>query len=364
MSAMKPEGRPCRRRYSIDRKLLADHSSKMLTFGMVSGPWGFDPLILLLTAMIAEAVIGEARLVFRIIPHPVAIIGGLADILERKLNRDNRSQVDRAFRGAFVLTLVVVLCLAVGLGVVWISQSYPYGWVLEQVLLITLLAQRSLYSHVRRVAIALETGGVADGRTAVAHIVGRDPQRLDGHGVARATIESCAENFSDGVVAPIFWYVLFGFPGILIYKAVNTLDSMIGHRSDRYRAFGFTAARLDDVLNVIPARIAGLLLVLAALFTPATKPGRALKTMLRDGAKHRSPNAGWPEAAAAGALGVALGGPRFYAEGAVAEAWMGEGSAALQPSAIRRMLYLYAVACLLTVLLVTLLVVLRLMPLN
>jgi len=196
------------------------------------------------------------------------------------------------------------------------------------------------------VAAALANGGLDGGRKAVRHIVGRDPMSLDVHGVARAAIESLAENFSDGVVAPVFWYLLLGLPGLLAYKMANTLDSMIGHRTPRYRAFGWAAARLDDVLNTVPAPLSGMLFAMAAVFAKNGRPAHAFTIMLRDGRKHHSPNAGWPESAMAGALGLALAGPRRYPEGLVADPWLGDGSARAGVSDISRGLQLYRLACL------------------
>jgi len=169
---------------------------------------------------------------------------------------------------------------------------------------------------------------------------------LDANGVARAAIESLAENFSDGVVAPVFWYLLLGLPGLFAYKMANTLDSMIGHRTPQYRSFGWAAARLDDILNTVPAPLSGLLLTAAAAFARSCRPGRALMIMLRDGRKHHSPNAGWPESAMAGALGLALAGPRRYAEGLVSDPWLGDGTARAATSDITRALRLYRLACL------------------
>ncbi len=318
----------------------------MFTFGLAGGTKGFDPLVLLLVALVVEAYVGELRSVFRRVRHPVAVIGGLIQALDRKLNREHRSEMDRAVRGAFAVLLVVVGAAAVGWGVAWPSQHHEFGWIVEFVLVVLLLAQRGLYDRVKDVAVALKEPGLEPAREAVSHLVGRDPAYLDQYGIARAAIESCAENFCDAVVAPVFWYVLFGFPGLLVYKAVNTMDSMIGHRTPQYRAFGMAAARLDDALNLIPARLAGLFLSLAAVFVPTARPLRAVRTMLRDAGRHRSFNAGWPEAAAAGALDLALAGPRHYAHGTVTDAWMGDGRARLGPADIRRALYLYAVACL------------------
>ncbi|MBI3446895.1 MAG: cobalamin biosynthesis protein CobD, partial [Magnetospirillum sp.] len=236
--------------------------------------------------------------------------------------------------------------LALGALLAFMARTLPHAWLAEVFVAATLLAQRSLFEHVHDVAVALKGQGLEAGRYAVSRIVGRDPQSLDAHGVARAAIESLAENFADGVVAPVFWYVLLGLPGLLLYKTINTADSMIGHRNDKYRDFGMASARLDDVLNLVPARIAGLLLVLAAPFVPRGKPVAALVTMVRDAGHHRSPNSGWPEAAAAGALDLALGGPRKYPGLVVDEKWLGKGRARAELADIHRALHLYTVACL------------------
>jgi adenosylcobinamide-phosphate synthase len=220
----------------------------------------------------------------------------------------------------------------------------PLGWLSLGLAMSTLVAARGLYDHVSAVAAGLDQG-LAEGRRAVAHIVGRDPASLDAHGVARAAIESTAENFADGVMAPLFWGVLLGLPGMAAYKAINTLDSMIGHRSPRYRHFGRFAARLDDLANWLPARLAAFLILAAALCLPGTTPRAGWRAMLRDAPRHRSPNAGWPEAAMAGALGLRLAGPRRYAGELVGDAWMGAGRAATTPNDIRRALRLFVLAC-------------------
>ena len=332
----------------------------MFTFGLGGG--GLDPLILLLIALALEAVLGEARFLFRVVPHPVRLIGGLVGFLERKLNREQRSETDRAVRGLLVVIVVAGLSLSVGVLVAWLTQTYNFAWILELFLVTVLLAGRGLYDRVRAVGLALRDKGLDQARQAVSHIVGREPGRLDAHGVARGAIESAAENFCDAVVAPVFWYVLFGFPGLLVYKAVNTMDSMIGYRTPRHRAFGMTAARLDDALNLIPARLAGLFLALAALVVPTARPGAAFKVMLRDSGKHRSMNGGWPEGAVAGALDLALAGPRQYSDGPVADSWIGDGTARATHRDIRRTLYLYLAACLINVAWVAAIAVIRLSP--
>ncbi len=318
----------------------------MFTFGLSGGVHGFDPLVLLLIALVLEAYIGDAAFLFGRLPHPVALIGKFVGVLERKLNREHRSQMDRAVRGFLLVIVVAAAAAAVGWGVAWLSQNHDFGFMVELTLLVLLLAQRGLYDHVRAVAVALKTDGLDAGRVAVAHIVGRDPLQLDEYGVSRAGLESLAENFCDGVVAPAFWYLLFGMPGLLAYKAINTMDSMIGYTTPQYRAFGMAAARMDDIANLIPARLAGLFLVIAAFFAPGARPGKAAKVMLRDSGKHRSMNAGWPEAAMAGAFDLALAGPRRYRERVADDPWIGDGRARARPEDIRRGLYLYLVACL------------------
>lgn len=316
---------------------------------------GLQPAAILFAALVIDAVFGEFGPLFRTIPHPVAVVGGLVGWLERRLNRLQRGVRTRVVRGLVVVLLMLVLSAAAGWYLAALARSVPYGWAIELAAATLLVAQRSLFDHVLAVARALSRGGLADGRIAVARIVGRDPGALDEHAVARASVESLAENLADGVVAPVFWYLLFGLPGLFVYKTVNTMDSMIGYRTERYAAFGMCAARLDDVLNYVPARIAALLIVAASLFVPRGKPVAALRVALRDGSKHRSPNAGWPEAAMAGGLGVALAGPRTYDGRTEDEAWLGgEFSAQIGVADIRRALYLFAVACLLDAVIVAL----------
>ncbi len=322
-------------------------------------PRAIDPLALLLAALAAEAFFGEARGPFARLPHPVRLIGALIGLCDRWFNDRTRSARTRRLRG--VLTVAIVVCSAAVAGwlITAVARALPFGWIIELPLIVSLLAQRSLYQHVRAVARALGSDLDA-GRSAVANIVGRDVNRLDVSGIARAAIESCAENFSDAVVAPVFWYALFGLPGLLVYKAANTLDSMLGHRSPRYLAFGMPSARLDDALNLLPARLAGLYIVAAAAANSEAVADRAWRTMRRDAKKHRSPNAGWPEAAMAGALGLALAGPRQYPMVTVDDPWLGDGRIAADAGDIVRALDLFRLACVVNALVVTFLVVVRL----
>ena len=306
-----------------------------------------DPLLILLGALLLDALIGDPPLLWRRLPHPVTLIGRAIFLLDRKLNRDNRSPADRRLRGALTALGLASAALLLGSAVTELRLRWSYGWLVEGLLTWTLIAQKSLFQHVRAVASGLQQGGLAGGRWAVSRIVGRDPQSLDQYGVARAAIESCAENFADGVVAPVFFCLLAGFPGLLLYKTVNTMDSMIGHLDERHRDFGMAAARLDDLLTLIPARLAGLLLVLAMAFVPSGRPWAAWRVMWRDHGHHRSPNSGWPEGAMAGGLGLALAGPRHYPGYVADEPWIGDGRARAGIVDIHRALFALAVACLL-----------------
>ena len=301
---------------------------------------GGGAALILLAALALDAVFGEMRPLFRLVPHPVAAVGRLVDALDRRLNKRGRRA--RFLRGLFTALLVTGTAAAAG----WLVALIPGGWMVEVLLVGILLAQRSLYQHVAAVGRVLRRDGLAAGRSAVRHLVSRDPASLDEYGVARSAVESLSENFADGVVAPVFWYAILGLPGLCAYKAINTMDSMIGYRSEKYRAFGKAAARLDDAANWIPARLAGLMTVLAAALT-GNHPARALRVMWRDAGTHASPNAGWPEAAFAGALGLALGGPRSYPGEGPREHWIGgDGEREFGPAGIDQALVLYVAACL------------------
>jgi adenosylcobinamide-phosphate synthase len=308
-------------------------------FGTDAGIW-FDACAVAGAALLLDALTGDPGWLYRRIPHPVALIGKAIDLLDAWLNRP--AAVAALRFGAGVLTVLVVVGVvgaigwAIGYGLRQIETVWV-GALIKALLVSILLAARSLHRHVAAVARGLGES-LARGREAVAAIVGRNPETLDEAGVARAAIESAAENFSDGVIAPLFWYLLFGLPGIAAYKAINTLDSMIGHRSEKYRAFGWAAARLDDLVNLVPARLAALMLALGAALIPWASAKRALATMLRDAGRHRSVNAGWPEAAMAGALGLSLGGPRHYAGDHADDPWIGAGSRKASAADIRRAL--------------------------
>lgn len=295
-------------------------------------------------ALVVERLFGYPDRLVRAIGHPVIWIGSLIAALDERWNRRIRSPAER--RAAGVAALVIII--AIPMLIAGLLQGALGGWWIGFVVLAliagTLIAQKSLEAHVAAVAEALETGGLDAGRQAVSQIVGRDPEALDEAGVARAAIESLAENFSDGVVAPAFWLALLGLPGAAVYKAANTADSMIGHRTERYRDFGWASARFDDLVNLPASRLTALLVVAAAWFVPGADPQAAWAAVRSDAGKHRSPNAGWPEAAFAGALGLSLAGPRAYGGALVEDHFMGTGRREANAADIRRALALYRAA--------------------
>lgn len=314
-------------------------------------------LFLLLLALAFDAAIGDPDMLWRRVPHPVVLIGRVITLLERKWNRPDFPPVWKKEFGAFALLVVVAAAAGTGLLVEVIFSRIPFGWIGTALVASVLLAGRSLYDHVAAVAVAFRTGGLAAARKEIAKIVGRDPAALDEAGVSRAAIESAAENFSDGLIAPALWFGLLGLPGLCAYKAINTADSMIGHRSERYRDFGWAAARLDDVVNWPAARLSGLLMALAAPFAGGSI-ATALRVMFADAGKHRSPNGGWPEAATAGALGIALLGPRNYGGRLANDPFLNAGGRPPRPVDILRALRVYVGACIWFALLVFLLAVL------
>ena len=298
-------------------------------------------------ALALEAAAGYPGGVLRAIGHPVMWAGALLGWMDRAWNRDEAGPRTRRFRGILALAALLAAAIAAAAALQAASRVLPtaLSLLLMAAAASTLLAQRSLWSFVAAVGDALRRGGLPAGRAAVAHIVGRNPDTLDEPAVLRAAIESLAENFSDGVVAPALWGALLGLPGIAAYKAVNTADSMVGHLSPRHRAFGWASARLDDVVNLPASRLAAGWLVLAACLHPGASAREAWRAVRRDAGRHRSPNAGWPEAAMAGALGLRLAGPRMYGETRVDDGWMGDGRAEAEPRDLDRALALYRTAC-------------------
>jgi adenosylcobinamide-phosphate synthase len=296
-------------------------------------------VMLAFIALLVEALVGYPDWLMQSIGHPVTWTGRLIGFLDDTLNRDPMSRAGR--RAAGIGSLVIVITVTGGIAYVVERGLLPLGVAFAALAASTLLAQRSLHSHVERVATALEQEGLTAGRKAVSHIVGRDVQALDEAAVARAAIESLAENFSDGVVAPALWLAIGGLAGAAVYKAINTADSMIGHRTARHEAFGWAAARLDDVVNLPASRLSALLIIAAAATTSRSAAAQAWRAVVHDAPRHRSPNAGYPEAAMAGALDLALAGPRSYAGVKIEDAIMGHGRRVAVAADIRKALTLF-----------------------
>ena len=310
--------------------------------------WFETDLLILVAALALEAAFGYPKPLFARLAHPVVWIGNLLDRMERRWNGQTLPERRRRLNGTWCVLLLLILSAAAGAALQVAALSFAPWWLAGLALAVlasSLFAQRSLHEHVAAVRDGLAAGGPVEGRVQLRHIVGRDTGTLDEAGVARAAIESLAENFSDGVVAPTVWCAVLGLPGAAAYKAINTADSMIGHDNARFRHFGRFAARLDDVVNLPASRLSALWIVLASIATPDASPLGALHAVRRDASRHRSPNAGWPEAAMAGALGLRLGGPRQYPDAFVDDAWMGGGRAEATPEDIGRALRLYRRAC-------------------
>lgn len=296
-------------------------------------------------ALAIDAGLGWPDSLYRRVGHPVTWCGALISALETRWNQGSSTR--RRLAGLATALLVILLAIALAALLQAALPRGRAGTLLLAILAWPLIAARSLHQHVAAVARPLGAGDIPAARRAVAMIVGRDPETLDAPGIARAALESLGENASDGIIAPLFWGALFGLPGIAAYKAINTLDSMIGHRTPRYLAFGWAAARIDDIANLIPARLTALLFALAARETRL-----ALRTAWRDARHHRSPNGGWPEAAMAGALGLRLSGPRIYGNQTAHEPWINAGGRdpgaqdIIAGLALYRRMLLLAAACL------------------
>jgi len=295
-----------------------------------------SPPAWVLAALVLEALVGYPAWLHRRLPHPVVAVGVAIDRLERRLNRPTRSEPTRKVSGVCTVAALIIAAIGIGGGLDRLLKEQVWGFPVWVAIATVGLAQKSLHRHVKAVERPLAARDLASARMAVGQIVGRDVDRLDPSGVSAAAIESLAESFSDGIVAPAFWLLIGGLAGLFAYKVVNTADSMIGHLEPRYRAFGWAAARTDDLMNLIPARLAGALIALAG--------AGGWRAMVRDAPRHASPNAGWPEAAMAGALRLQLGGPAVYDGEILERPRFGAGRAAAVHD-LKRGLAIYRRAC-------------------
>ncbi len=305
-------------------------------------------LLILLAAIGLDRIVGDPPWLWQRVPHPVVMFGKGIDLFEKRLNTGAFTPEGRRLNGVFAIVALLALTILVGMLLSMIFHHLGFlGLILEIIVVAVFLAQKSLGDHVQAVADGLLRNGLEGGRQAVAMIVGRDPKTLDDAGVSRAAIESLSENFADGVVAPVFWYLIAGLPGILAYKMLNTADSMIGHKNERFLQFGWASARLDDLANWPAARLSAGFIAVAALLRLGPGPGRrSLSAALRDSGLHRSPNSGWPEAAMAGALDLQLAGPRVYGGIRVSEPMMhAAGRADAGPQDILSGIRVFYTAC-------------------
>ena len=318
----------------------------MFLFGLAKGPSGIDPLLLLLMALIIDTVAGPSLSSRSLAIHPLNGFAALVRWCDRKLNRERRSATTRARRGGLVVLMLVVIGGVFGWAIAWAAREIPHGFLLELVAIILLIDQRAVHEHVRKVGAALANESLGAARDNLNAIGGIGASRLDSHAVVRTAIEIAARSFVYGVVAPVFWYALFGLPGLCILRAAAVIDDVVGDPIERNRAFGFAAARFNEVLVIIPAPIAGLLLLIASLFVPTARPKRAARAMLGGAGPYRSRAMGWPVGAMAGALGLALAGPRQGSVYHAATPWIDAGTARATPLDVRRALFLFTVACL------------------
>lgn len=307
-----------------------------------------NPLFILLIALVLDWYFGEPEVLWSRFTHPIVLFGKAVAYVDKKLNHEQDSSDNQYKKGAVGISILLLIALVSAFlleGI--ISFLGFFGFFLELFIVFVLLAQKSLSDHVGAVADGLKTDGLQGGRKAVGMIVGRDPSSLDQSGVSRAAIESLAENFSDGVVAPAFWYAVFGLPGIVVYKMINTADSMIAYRNEKYLWFGRVAAQIDDLANWLPARISAIIIALGAgMLNGVDAFKNAMIVALRDSGLHRSPNAGWPEAAMAGGANIALGGPRIYPEETVQQAYLNSsGKRDLGVKDITHAIQIFTLAC-------------------
>lgn len=307
-----------------------------------------DPLFILLLALILDWYFGEPVALWSRLPHPIVLFGKAVSFIDKRFNHIKDKPESQYKKGAISISFLLFSALMGAFLLEWlIGFLWVFGFFIELFIVFVLLAQKSLADHVEAVAEGLKDDGLKGGRKAVAMIVGRDPSSLDKQGVSRAAIESLAENFSDGVVAPAFWYAVFGLPGIIVYKMINTADSMIAYRNEKYLWFGRVAAQIDDLANWLPARLSAILIALGAGMLNGVNAFRnAMIVALRDSGLHRSPNAGWPEAAMAGGADIALGGPRIYPEETVQQAYLNSaGKHDLGVKDIKQAIQIFALAC-------------------
>ena len=345
----------------IDDLSLCDHCDTMFLLGISGMTGGFDPLILLVLALVFEAIIGNISIFWKWAGSPSNLMRRYRAWCDHKLNRESRSEGDRAIRGGLAAFLLILFAGGFGWVVASLSQLIQGCWILEVLLLVLLIDQRATHTTIQKIGRALRNNELEVARRHLSILTYEVVDQMDAHNIARSGVVTCTNKLVKSVMAPVFWYVLFGLPGLLVYTSVTIMDEQAGNRTQEYRAFGFAAARLNDILLFVPARLAGLFVFIGSFFVPTASPGNALKMMLHYSGKHRSLNTGWPLSAMVGALNIALSTPQRFVTDAARELWIGDGSAQVTARDISRGLYLYSVVCLINIAWVAGLTVLRMM---
>ena len=333
----------------IDGFSLCDHCYIMFLIGISGLSGGFDPLILLVLALVVEGIIGEISFLRNWTGNPSNIMRRYMVWCDYKLNRESRSERDRAIRGGLAALFLILFSGGLGWVIASLSQTIPLVWVFESLVIVLLIDQRATSGIVKKSGRALRSNELGAAQKFSSSITYGGVEQTDAHNISRFGIETCANTISKGVVAPVFWYILFGLPGLLVSTSVVTMNEQVGNDAQKYRAFGFAAARLNHILMFLPACLAGLLLVIGSLFVPTASPKSALKILLRNLGKDRPFNSDWPISAMAGALNLALSGPQHNLIERNIVYWIGEGTVHATGRDISRGLYLYGVGCLLNV---------------
>ena len=321
----------------------------MFLIGISGQSGGFDPLVLLLTGLVVEALIGNISNSGQWTGNPLNFFRRYVAWCNHKLNRETRSEGDRAIRGGVALLLLVSLSAGVGWLIASWSQKFQLIWLFEVVLIILLINQRGTYSQVQTIIRALKKKDFDAAQRSLPQETYEAVDQMDENQIFRSGIELCAIALAKDVVAPVFWYILFGLPGLLVFTSVSNMSQMVGIKTKKYRAFGFAASRLNDILQFVPARIAGILVVIGALFVPTAKPKESFKVMFRDAPKYHSFITGWPLSAMVGALRLAVSGVNKPLSESVTGSWIGGSSVKITARDISLALYLFSVSCLLNI---------------
>ncbi len=340
-------------KYIIDAKCLGRHGTPMLLFGILNEHSSVTPLILLLIALVIDTFIGQATLIIHFKKYLIISLEWLIDWFDRKLNRDNRSPLDRAIRGCITSIIILLLSGMVSWEVAWLSQNLLFAWVLEIILILLLIEQKNICKTAQKVRLILRNNGVEAARQHMHELNVKSPAKTDIHGIARTTLEELASSLIINLIAPIFWYVLFGIIGLSIYHAVYVLKYKIGHKTNRHRDFGFTAIQLNVILSFIPSLLGGLLIVIASLFVPKANPYKSFKSIVEHIAKYYRFDPSISLSGFAGAFGLALGGPKQCSQNTKDGPWIGNGTARVRPQDIQQGLYLFATVCLINALWIT-----------